>query len=158
MIPISEDIFLYIVLAVILIFIALLIRLEIKIKNILGGTNAKNIEEGMNIIRTEIKAMQDFSEKASAHFLNIEKRLRKSIQSVETIRFNPFKGTGAGGNQSFSTSFLNENGDGVVMSSLHSRERISVFSKPLKNFSSEYEMSDEEKEVVAKSKSEVNTK
>lgn len=158
MIPISENILLYIVLAVILLFVAMLIRLEIKIKNLLGGTNAKNVEEGMNIIRSEIKAMQDFSEKASAHFLNIEKRLRKSIQSVETVRFNPFKGTGAGGNQSFSTSFVNEHGDGVVVSSLHSRERISVFSKPLKNFSSEYEMSDEEKEVVAKAKAEVSVK
>lgn len=155
MMPISENILLYVVLAVIIVFVALLIRLEIKIKNLLGGTNAKNVEEGMNIIRTEIKSMQDFSEKASAHFLNIEKRLRKSIQSVETVRFNPFKGTGAGGNQSFSTSFVNEHGDGVVVSSLHSRERISVFSKPLKNFSSEYEMSDEEKEVVGRAKDEV---
>ncbi len=155
MIFIPEQILLYAIIGILLIFIALIIHLEIRIKNLLGGTDAKNIEEGMKVLREELKAMQAFSEKASAHFFNIEKRLRKSVQSVETIRFNPFKGTGAGGNQSFSTSFLNENGDGVVISSLHSRDRISIFSKPIKNFSSEYEMSEEEKDVVKKAKNEV---
>ncbi len=158
MINIPNNILLYIVIAVLLVFVVLIIRLEMKVKNLLGGTNAKNIEDSMKLLREELKAMQAFSEKASAHFLNIEKRLRKSIQSVETVRFNPFKGTGAGGNQSFSTSFLNENGDGVVVSSLHSRERISIFSKPIKNFNSEYEMSDEEKDVISRGKSEVGQK
>ncbi len=154
----TDDIFIYAFLAIVLALIVLVVRLEIRIKNLLGGTNAKNIEEGMNALRSELKAMQTFSEQASAHFQNIEKRLRKSIQSVETVRFNPFKGTGAGGNQSFSTSFTNEHGDGVVISSLHSRERVSIFSKPLKEFGSEYEMSDEEKDVVGKAKTELKQK
>jgi len=148
----SNNILLYITIALVAILITLVIRLEIKINNLLGGTDAKNIKEGMNLLRSELQAMQAFSEKATAHFFNIEKRLRKSIQHVDTIRFNPFKGTGAGGNQSFSTSFLNEQGDGVVISSLHSRERISIFSKPIKEYGSEFELSEEEKEVVTKAK------
>ncbi len=155
---ISDNILLLIVIALLALFILLIVRLEMRINNLLGGTNAKNIEEAIQTLRVEIKSMQAFAEKASLHFHNIEKRLRKSIQSIETIRFNPFKGTGGGGNQSFSTSFLNEHGDGVVISTLHSRERISVFSKPLKEFGSEYELSDEEKEVVNKSKEVVNQK
>lgn len=154
---ISDNILLYIVIGLIIFFVVLVIRLEIKINNLLGGTNAKSIEDAMSTLREELKAMQVFSEKASNHFQHIEKRLRKSIQSVETVRFNPFKGTGAGGNQSFSTSFVNEHGDGVVISTLHSRERISVFSKPLKHFASEFEMSDEEKEVVNKAKEQVKS-
>jgi len=81
----------------------------------------------------------------------IEKRLRKSVQSVHTVRFNPFKGTGGGGNQSFATSFLNEEGDGVVLSSIYSRDRVSIFAKPVKKHSSEYELSEEEKEAVSHS-------
>jgi len=69
---------------------------------------------------------------------------------VETIRFNPFKGNGSGGNQSFSTAFVNEEGDGVVISSLYSREHISVFAKPIKKMSSEYEMTKEEKDSLEK--------
>lgn len=157
MIQIPENVLMYIILAVIVIFILLLIRLEIKIKNLLGGTTAKNIEQSLVVLREEIKSMQVFSEKASIHFQSVEKRLRKSIQSVETVRFNPFKGTGAGGNQSFSTTFLNEQGNGVVISSLHSRDRISIFSKPVKNFVSEFEMSGEEKDVVRRAKADIKS-
>jgi hypothetical protein len=53
-----------------------------------------------------------------------------------------------GGNQSFATAFLNEDGDGVVISSLYSREHTSVFAKPVKKHSSEHEMSNEEKEAM----------
>ena len=45
---------------------------------------------------------------------------------------------------------LNEEGDGVVLSSLYSRERMSIFAKPIKNNKSEYELSAEEKEVLKK--------
>lgn len=157
MISTPDNVLIYIILGALVVFILLIIRLEMRIKNLLGGTNAKNIDAGLKILRDEIKAMQAFSEKASVHFQNIEKRLRKSVQSVETVRFNPFKGTGSGGNQSFSTAFLNEQGDGVVLSSLHSRERISIFSKPLKNFGSEFEMSGEEKDVVRRAKVEIKS-
>ena len=134
------------------------IYLHFRLRNLLGGTNARKIEDGMSVIRSELKAMQNFSEQASSHFQNIEKRLRKSIQGVDTLRFNPFKGTGSGGDQSFSTVFLNENGDGVVVSSLYSRERVSVFSKPIKSFASEYEMSEEEKQVVGRARESLKQK
>ncbi len=153
-----QNIAIYVAGALIIVLIIIIIRLEKRLNNILGGTHATSIEEGMKVLREELKAMQTFSERASAHFQNIEKRLRNSIQHVETVRFNPFKGTGAGGNQSFSTSFTNEHGDGVVISTLHSRERISVFSKPLKGFSSEFELSDEEKEVVGRAKQDTRHK
>ena len=45
---------------------------------------------------------------------------------------------------------LNEEGDGVVFSSLYSRERMSVFAKPIKNNKSEYELTSEEKEALKK--------
>jgi hypothetical protein len=76
--------------------------------------------------------------------------LRKSIRGLETIRFNPFPDQGS--NQSFAISFQNEDGDGVVISSLYARERMSVFAKPIKKGSSTYELTDEEREVINKSK------
>ena len=39
---------------------------------------------------------------------------------------------------------LNEEGNGVVLSSLYSRERMSIFAKPIKNGKSEYELTEEE--------------
>ena len=76
--------------------------------------------------------------------------MRKSIRGLETIRFNPFPDQGS--NQSFAVGMVNEEGDGVVFSSLYSRERMSIFAKPIKNGKSEYELTTEEKEVLEKAK------
>jgi hypothetical protein len=47
---------------------------------------------------------------------------------------------------------LNEEGDGLVMSSLYSRERMSIFAKPIKAGKSTYELTAEEKEALEKAR------
>lgn len=139
-----------IVLSVIL--IGWIIRLEVKVKRLLGGKDAKSLEDSIVSSHKDIERLNDFQKHVLDHFINIEKRLKRSVQAVETMRYNPFKGTGDGGSQSFTTSFLAENGNGVVISSMYSRDRVSVFSKPLTKFESPFELTEEEKEVLANSK------
>jgi len=129
-----------------------------KIKQLLGGTDAKNIEEALVLHKAELDKFNIFKSTVNKYLETVEMRLKRSIQGVETVRFNPFKGTGDGGNQSFSTAFVDEVGSGVVVSGLYSRERISIFSKPLKGYNSEFELSDEEREVIEKAKRSVNQK
>ena len=138
--------------ALTVILIGWIIRLEIKIKRLLMGKDAKSLEDSIVSAKDNIEVLNNFQKESSLYFKNIERRLRRSMQAVETMRFNPFKGTGDGGNQSFSTALLSEEGDGVVISSLYSRDRVSVFSKPLKNFESTFELTEEEKEVIGTSK------
>jgi len=132
--------------------LCLVIWMYMKMRRFLVGADSNNISDSLAHVADNLKDLQKFKTDMEDYLTNVESRLRKSIQSVETIRFNPFQGTGAGGNQSFATAFLNESGDGVVISSLYSRDRVSVFSKPIKNLASEHEMSDEEKEVLSKAK------
>src|SRR3989344_4262435 len=136
----------------IVILVGSVVYLEIKMHRLLRGKDAKSLEDSIVSAHQNLEKLNDFQKESTRYFINVEKRLNRSIQAVETIRFNPFKGTGEGGNQSFSTSFLNENGDGVVVSSLYSRDRVSVFSKPLIKFESNFELTDEEKEVVTGAK------
>jgi hypothetical protein len=103
-----------------------------------------------------LEKLNVFQKDSIEYFKNVEARLNRSIQAVETIRFNPFKGTGEGGNQSFSTAFVNKNGSGVVISSLYSRDRVSIFSKPLEKFESQFELTEEEKDVVVSAKKNLN--
>lgn len=126
--------------------------IQIKIHKLLAGKNGKSLEDAIIHAHEHIDKLNNFQKEAINHFINVEKRLNRSVQAVETIRFNPFKGTGEGGNQSFATSFVSENGDGVVISSLYSRDRVSIFSKPVAKFESTFELTQEEKEVVSKSK------
>jgi hypothetical protein len=126
--------------------------METRMKRLLIGKNAQSLEESFVAIREELHELDLFTKEMQEYLTTVETRLKKSIQGVETVRFNPFKGTGSGGNQSFSTTFVNEKGDGVVLTSMYSRDRISMFAKPLKNFASEFELSEEEREAVEKSK------
>lgn len=142
----------YGLLAISIILIGWIIRLEIKIKKLLIGKDAKSLEDSIVGAKENLLKLNTFQQEASLYFKNIEKRLHRSLQATETLRFNPFKGTGDGGNQSFATAFLSEDGDGVVISSLYSRDRVSIFSKPLKKFESLFELTEEEKEVIGNSK------
>ncbi|MFA6295183.1 MAG: DUF4446 family protein [Candidatus Paceibacterota bacterium] len=135
-----------------LILLGLVIWMYIKLHRFLIGINSHNISDSLNHVSNNLKDLQGFRNEMETYLTSVEKRLRKSVQSVHTVRFNPFKGVGAGGNQSFATAFLTEEGDGVIISSLYSRDHVSVFSKPIKNHLSEHEMSDEEKEALDKAK------
>jgi hypothetical protein len=125
------------------------------LNRLLKGKNAKDLEDSFRVIEKEYKQMKNFRNAMGGYLKTVEGRLGKSIQGVETIRFNAWKGTGDGGNQSFASAFLSEKGDGVVISSLHHRDRVSIFAKPLKNFESEFGMTNEEKTAVDKAKEQI---
>lgn len=150
--PNFESILIIILIILIITLSALVIRLEIKMKKFLKSKGAENIGETLTAHSNDLKEIKKFRELLEEYLKDSEKRLRRSVQAVNTIRFNPFKGTGSGGNQSFATAFVNEDGDGVVISSLYSREHVSVFSKPIKDNSSEFELTEEEKIALNKAK------
>jgi hypothetical protein len=142
-----------IILAVISItLLILLIMMHLKLKKFLVDVDAHHIGDSLTSVSSNLNELQAFKTELESYLATVEKRLKKSVQSVHTVRFNPFKGNGGGGNQSFATAFLTEDGDGVVVSSLYSREHVSVFSKPIKGHASEFELSDEEREALEKAK------
>lgn len=127
------------------------IRLEFKMRRLLKGKNAKSLEDSILSLIEDQKNMSQFKKEMETYLETVEKRLKKSVRGVDTIRFNPFKGAG-GGNQSFATAFINEEGNGVVLSSIYSRDRMSVFAKPIEKFESPFDLSDEEKTAITKAK------
>ncbi len=137
--------------AVIVLLIIWVMILEMKLKKLLGRKSG-TLDDALDNLRKDVEYLKKYSEKSSDKFDIIEKRLAKTVSGNETIRFNPFKGDGSGGNQSFATALINSTGDGVIISSIYSRDRMSVFAKPIKNMRSEYELTDEEKEILKKAK------
>lgn len=73
---------------------------------------------------------------------------QRSIQKVAVVRYNPFADTG--GDQSFAIALLDSLGNGVVLSSLHSRTDTRVFAKPVQSGRSKYQLSDEEQNAIKK--------
>jgi len=109
-----------------------IITTEKRLKRFFLGKKAKDLEETITALQNEVD------------------KLKSRKVKIETIRFNPFPDQG--GNQSFAIGILNEEDDGVVISSLYSRERMSIFAKPIKNGKSEYDLTSEEKESLEKAK------
>jgi hypothetical protein len=138
-------------LSIIVILLCILIAIQEKrLRKLLKGGKSENLEQTLAIIEKEYQKTDDFIKKTFAGMENLDSRLKKAITGVEVIKFDPWKGTGEGGHQSFATALTDENGNGVVLSSLYSRDRISIFSKPVKSGKSEVELTSEEKEAVSK--------
>ena len=121
---------------------------EKRLKRFFLGKKAKDLEDTISILEENIEILKKSKENIEKELIVINAKLKKSIRGLETIRFNPFHDQGS--NQSFAIGILNEDNDGVVLSSLYSRERMSIFAKPIKNGKSEYELTEEEKEALEK--------
>lgn len=145
-----------VVLSTCIVLLALLeLHLEFKMKRLLKGRNAKSLEDSILSLIKDQKDMDAFRKETEMYLQKVEKRVQNSIQGVTTLRFNPFKGAG-GGNQSFATAFVNEEGDGVILSSIYSRDRMSVFAKPIEKFDSPFDLSEEEKEAIKRAQSKMH--
>lgn len=140
---------------IIIVLFSWIIWLQNKLGKLLVG-KSKNLDESFSFITKEIDDLKKFQTEAEETFKNNDARIKKTIAGVETVRFNPFKGDGSGGNQSFATAFVNEEKNGVIISSMYSRDHISIFSKAIKNLTSEYELTAEEKEALTKAKDSIN--
>lgn len=125
-------------------------KTEFRLKKFFLGKKAKDLEDTILEIERGLQALAKREQDLEKEMSIVNAKLKKSIRGLETVRFNPFPDQGS--NQSFAVGLLNEDGDGVVISSLYSRERMSVFAKPVKGGASTYELSEEEKEVLNKAK------
>lgn len=136
-------------LALLLSLVALfyLFALRARFSKLMQGRNG-SIEETIAVLSREVKDLKKFRAELEAYLKAAEVRLKGSIRGVGVVRYNPFKGEGAGGNQSFALAFLDEEGHGVVLSSLYARDRVGLYAKPLEKGVSSFELTDEEKQAI----------
>ncbi len=126
----------------------LLLSFKKKNKELFRGIKGRDLEKVIRKSGRDIKKLnQDYQD-----LLKISKKIHdiaaKGIQKVGIVRFNPFQDTG--GNQSFAIALLDYYNNGLIISSLHSRDGTRTYAKPIKNGQSEYNLSDEEKEAIKK--------
>jgi len=119
-----------------------------RLRRVLPQGESGGIDE---ILDRQLKSVESLSERVDA--LNklhheLEHLSQRTIQKVAVIRYNPFADTG--GDQSFAIALLDSLGNGVVVSSLHSRTDTRVFAKPVQSGRSKFQLSDEEQDAVRK--------
>jgi hypothetical protein len=112
-----------------------------------NGNSVKNIED---IIIDHSKTIKTL-DKDIQELYNISNQINilahKGFHKFAMLRFNPFKEVG--GNQSFSLALLNGKNNGLVISSLYTREGTRIYTKIITNgLSEKHPLTEEEKEVI----------
>ena len=106
----------------------------------------KNWDEILTKTLTEVRAAKADLQKLEQHQQAMREQMKGCVQKVKLMRYNAFTDTGS--NLSYSLAVLDENNNGVVLSSLYGREDNRSYAKPVENGKSTYQLSDEEKEVL----------
>jgi hypothetical protein len=75
-----------------------------------------------------------------------EESLRATVRNVALVRYDAFEDVG--GRLSFSCALLDDNGSGVVLTSINGRQETRVYAKPVTAGTSSYNLSAEEQEAI----------
>ena len=95
-----------------------------------------------------IDALEKNVQELKDEFKEFKQGMRKAITRVGVVRFNPFRETGS--DQSFVIALLDQDNNGVVVTSHYLKEYNRVYSKPITAGKSEYSLSKEEEEAIKK--------
>ncbi len=102
--------------------------------------NLTKDKEYLNTVK-EIKLL-------TKEFDNFKKISRNDIQKVGLVKFNSFKE--AGGDNSFSLTLLDGNKNGIIITSLHARERTRLYIKDVISGKVNVKLSEEEEKSLKK--------
>ncbi len=146
----SISLIIYLFSGLLVIIVLWLVSLEWRLRKIFGGRKGQDLEQILAELGQAVDSVIKKSDHDDKLFEDIYRRLKGTLQRYKTVRFNPF--ADHGGNQSFALALMDEEGNGVVISSLYSRDKTNVYAKPLVKYVSEYELSAEELAAIAEAK------
>ena len=138
------------------ILLALIIFISINIKlakmnkrysKMMKGMEGANIEQLLLAHIEEVKQTVRKVDSLSNDCQRLEGISKECIQKVGIIRFNAFEDMGS--DLSFAIALLNHQNNGVVVSSIYSRNESHTYAKPIISGNSSYFLTGEEKQALA---------
>lgn len=132
--------------AFIIILLLWVVILQVKLKKMFRGTQAKDLETLIRQNVDAIIALQKQLAKDESDIHLLQQELLRSKRHVGIVRFNAFQE--AGGEQSFAIATLDDRKNGIVISSMHSRESTKTYAKPIISGKSQHHLSEEEQEAI----------
>jgi len=144
---VSASIFFAIAVFWLIVLTFLLVRTMLHYNRLTADVSKKDLISSLNHLISTLDQNSD-DIKSLQERLTVEvSENKKHLQRVGFRRYNPF--TDTGGDQSFSVVFLDDNGDGIMISSLHSRENTRLYAKKVEGGKViNQALSKEEQEVI----------
>ena len=98
--------------------------------NLTHGVEPKNLIKALEGIQKTLSEHERGNTITKKELASLESKIKTHLQTLTLKRFNPFGDTG--GDQSFLLAILDGNKDGIVITSLHSRENTRFYVKSVK--------------------------
>ncbi len=121
-------------------------RVDARLRGLTRGDEGADLEGVLGAHLDKVYVLGREVERLGARTGALETASLRAFQRVGLVRFNPFEDTG--GNQSFALALLDAEGNGWVLSSLHSRNGTRVYAKAIRGGRSEAALSDEESSAI----------
>jgi hypothetical protein len=139
----------FIALAAAVVALAVILGVTIhRLNRLVASTSQASLEDGVESSAdgSQQRDLRNQMSAVSVQVAALDRALQKSLNRVGIVRFNPYEDTG--GDLSFALAVSNNEGNGIVISSLHGRSNSRFYAKPLLNWTSAYALSTEEAEAV----------
>ena len=112
-----------------------------------NGVEPKNLIKALEGIQKTLSEHERGSIVTRKELSALEEKVKTHLQTLTLKRFNPFSYTG--GDQSFLLAILDGNKDGIVITSLHSRENTRFYVKSVKGgVGLEHPLSSDEQKII----------
>ena len=118
-------------------------RLRSLLEQFESGTDGA---DGESIAKLRASQAQ-FAKRTEERLAELERVARREVHRVGFIRYNSFSDVGS--DLSFTLALLNNEGDGVVLTSIYSREETRTFGKAVRKFVPQQGASKEEQAAIA---------
>jgi len=119
-------------------------------RTMMDGAGVENLEAVLVTIKEEQKQQQEALAAAQARIVTLEQRMPQQKSNLAIHRYNAFSDKGS--DLSFSLAITNDEKDGVVLTSIHSREGMYLYGKPIQKGQSNYSLTPEERKVIDEAK------
>lgn len=110
------------------------------------GADGDSLEHLLSAHVDKVFAVARELDAVEARTGRLEEEGQRALSRLGLVRYNPFDDTG--GNQSFVVAALDPRGDGVILTSLHSRNGTRIYAKGVRAGQADGSLSDEEAEAL----------
>jgi hypothetical protein len=136
--------------SIILILTGWIAYLHFRFNRLVKTAHKDNIETSLVEIYSYLEKNHKQNFEIINHLKVLDRKVHTSPRGMGLVMFKAFDGMKSGGTNSFSLAFVNENGDGAIVSTMHSRDRVNVYSKEIKAFKSAVMLTEEEQQALTK--------
>ena len=108
----------------------------------------RQMSRRLELVEQDVDAQRDGGIEGARPVAEAIRRTGSPISHIGLVRFDAFDDTGGG--QSFALALIDDDGDGIILTSLHSRQTTRVFVKDVRGGVADAPLSAEEAEALGK--------